>query len=206
MVNARHFLAGGAKGCGGANFLGGGEGDSVTERGPPANNAMPNRGYRRWRSRTAVHKGQISVVLSSEAWLACQKLHMAIIIGQIRLLPLAASFEEVSSRAKAPDQLQELCAAAVLPAPVVCSRSLSCDTAGSSASTGLFLHASAGLQNIHIPHPHIRLLSLPPSSTYIIAFFHLPHPAAAVFAKTFVIRIWAQSRPQTLIIPPCSSY
>jgi hypothetical protein len=48
-----------------------------------------------------------------------------------------------------------------------------------------------GSKDGHIPHPHSRLLSLPPSSTYIIAIFHLPHPgAAAVFAKTFVIRIW----------------
>jgi hypothetical protein len=162
----------------------------VTERGPPANNAMPNRGYRRWRSGTAVHKGQISVVLSSEAWLACPKAphgnhHWAD--------PFAATGcffvrTVLTGQSSGPDaRALHSCSAACA---VVCSRSLSCDTAGSSASTGLFLHASAGLQDIHIPHPHIRLLSLPPSSTYIIAFFHLPHPAAAVFAKTFVIKIW----------------
>ena len=72
-------------------FLVGEKWDSVTETGPPANNAMPNRGYRRWGRGTAVHKVRSSVVLSSELWFAYQKLHLEIAIGKIRLLPLAAS-------------------------------------------------------------------------------------------------------------------
>ena len=162
----------------------------MTERGPPANNAMSNRGYRRWGSGTAVQNGQIlrraflrGMACVSEA--PHGNHHWADLFAATGCFFVRTVLTGQSSGPDA--RALHSCSAACA---VVCSRSLSCDTAGSSASTGLFLHASAGLQDIHIPHPHIRLLSLPPSSTYIIAFFHLPHPAAAVFAKTFVIKIW----------------
>ena len=64
---------------------------------------------------------------------------------------------------------------------VVCSRSdLSHVILQDLPHQWVFRHASAGHQDIHIPHPHTRLVSLP-ESTYIIAFFHLPHPSCCKF-------------------------
>jgi hypothetical protein len=74
---------------------------------------------------------------------------------------------------------RKLCAAAVLPA-LLCAADLSHVILQDLPHQWVFRHASARHQDIHIPHPHTRLVSLP-ESTYIIAFFHLPHPSCCKF-------------------------
>jgi hypothetical protein len=170
-----------------------GKGDSVTETGPPANNAMPNRGYRRWGSGTAVHKGQIlrcaflrGMACVSEA--PHGNRHWAdpfAATGWLLLCENCPHGPKLRTGCKSSALLQ------VLPALLFAadlSHVILQDLPHQWVSACMQVQGS---KDGHIPHPHSRLLSLPPSSTYIIAIFHLPHPgAAAVFAKTFVIRIW----------------
>jgi hypothetical protein len=182
----------GQKRCGGANFFAGGEGREAGEGGGfgDGDGAACNQCHDESRLSsmgksksycgcgTAVHK-----VTSSEV--PTYGLRVRSSTWQSRLSrSVSASgclFGELSSRAKAPNPAPAQLSSALLQC-CLCSRSLSCDTAGSSAANGS-LHACS----IDIPHPHISALHhsfLPPST---------PRALLQGSAKPFTIRIfWAR--------------
>lgn len=90
---------------------------------------------------------------------------------------------------------------------VVCSRSLSCDTVLQDLPHQMGLCICMQVQGPKISIFHIRILGFSRSqrsSTYIIAFFQLPHPSwLQDFAKTFTIRICGPIQAaDTPILPP----
>jgi hypothetical protein len=163
-----------------------GKGDSVTETGPPANNAMPNRGLSsmgKWYCGTqrsdppSCFPPRHGLRVKSSTWQS--PLGRSVCCHWLLLCENCPHGPKLRTSCKSSALLQ------VLPALLFAadlSHVILQDLPHQWVSACMQV---AGLQDSHMPHPHIRLLSLPPSSTYIIAFFHLPHPAGCSFCQAF---------------------
>lgn len=153
-MNARHFLVGGAKCCGCANFVSGGkmgfgDGDGAACKQCHAESRLSSMG--KWYCGT---QGQILRCAFFRAMACVSKAPHG---NRHWEDPFAATgcffVRTVLTGQSSEPTARKLCSAACA---VVCSRSLSCDTAGSSASMGLCMQVQAPKTSIF----HIRVLGL----------------------------------------------